>query len=196
MKKPRGSRKENLSAGRRKPFIKNALPPIYEMWFFRRSLCIISLGGEKLEVEVKITPLVSDVEVLITAQKKSRFIDDLVDTILDFDKDTIKTVTGYVGDRAHLIEVADIVRIYSANQKVYIQTIQAEYATKFRLYEMEDMLKKQKFLRISNSEIINIKKIENIDLSIIGRICIHLSGNICAYASRRYIPKIKTSLGI
>ena len=57
-------------------------------------------------------------------------------------------------------------------------------------------MRKQKFLRISNSEIVNIRKIADIDLSIIGRVCIRLSGDICVYVSRRYIPKIKKSLGI
>lgn len=66
----------------------------------------------------------------------------------------------------------------------------------YRLYEIEDVLRKQKFLRISNSEIVNIRKIADIDLSIIGRVCIRLSGDICVYVSRRYIPKIKKSLGI
>lgn len=87
-------------------------------------------------------------------------------------------------------------RVFSLNQKVYIQTANGEFLIKNRLYEIEDVLRKQKFLRISNSEIVNIKKITDIDLSIIGRVCIRLSGDICVYVSRRYIPKIKKSLGI
>ena len=96
----------------------------------------------------------------------------------------------------YIIKVADILRIFALNQKVYIQTANAEFLIKYRLYEIEDVLRKQKFLRISNSEIVNIRKIADIDLSIIGRVCIRLSGDICVYVSRRYIPKIKKSLGI
>ena len=92
--------------------------------------------------------------------------------------------------------MTDIFRIYTGNQKVYIQTLQGEYAIRYRLYELEEALDKKQFLRISNSEIVNVKKIRDIDLSIIGRICIRFLNNTQTYVSRRYIPKIKKSLGI
>lgn len=50
-------------------------------------------------------------------------------------------------------------------------TLQGEYAIRYRLYELEEVLDKKQFLRISNSEIVNVKKIRDIDLSITGRIC-------------------------
>ena len=97
---------------------------------------------------------------------------------------------------AKIVYVTDIFRIYTGNQKVYIQTLQGEYAIRYRLYELEEALDKKQFLRISNSEIVNVKKIRDIDLSIIGRICIRFSNDTQTYVSRRYIPKIKKSLGI
>ena len=153
-------------------------------------------GGDSLQVDVKIKPCVEEVEVLITAEKRTQFVNDLVEVIWDFDKHSVTTPTGYIDNRAYIIKVTDILRIFSLNQKVYIQTANGEFLIKNRLYEIEDVLRKQKFLRISNSEIVNIKKITDIDLSIIGRVCIRLSGDICVYVSRRYIPKIKKSLGI
>ncbi len=45
-----------------------------------------------------------------------------------------------------------------------------EYAIRYRLYELEAALDKKQFLRISNSEIVNVKKIRDIDLSIIGHL--------------------------
>ena len=42
-----------------------------------------------MNVEVKIDPEVKDTEVLITAEKKSRFLCRLVDVIQDFDKSTL-----------------------------------------------------------------------------------------------------------
>ena len=134
-----------------------------------------------MQVDIKVNPCVEDVEVLITAEKKTQFVNDLVEVIWDFDKHTVTTLTGYIDNRAYIIKVADILRIFALNQKVYIQTANGEFLTKYRLYEIEDVLRKQKFLRISNSEIVNIRKIEDIDLSIIGRVCIRLSGDICVY---------------
>ena len=36
-------------------------------------------GGDNLQVDVKINPCVEDVEVLITAEKKTQFVNDLVE---------------------------------------------------------------------------------------------------------------------
>lgn len=149
-----------------------------------------------MQIDIEIDPTVKDTKVLITAKEKNQFINDLVDVLSNYSKKKITSLTAYINDKVFFIDVAEILRIYTANQKVYIQTSEAEYLIKYRLYELEDLLDSKRFLRISNSEIVNIKKISNIDLNIIGKICIHLSGNIQTYVSRRYIPKIKKSLGI
>ena len=81
-----------------------------------------------MQVDVKVSPCVEDVEVLITAEKKTQFVNDLVEVIWDFDKHTVTTLTGYIDNRAYIIKVADILRIFALNQKVYIQTAHAEYS--------------------------------------------------------------------
>ena len=37
-------------------------------------------GGDNLQVDVKVNPCVEDVEVLITAEKKTQFVNDLVES--------------------------------------------------------------------------------------------------------------------
>lgn len=149
-----------------------------------------------MKVGINIDRSVEEVEVLITAQEQSRTVDALYEHIVEFDKKSLETLTAYRDDIAKIVNVNDVFRIYTGNQKVYIQTHQGEYAIRYRLYELEAALDKKQFLRISNSEIVNVKKIRDIDLSIIGRICIRFADNSQAYVSRRYIPKIKKSLGI
>lgn len=149
-----------------------------------------------MKVGINIDRSVEEVEVLITAQEQSRMVDALYEHIAGFDKKSIETLTAYKDDIVQIVNVTDVFRIYTGNQKVYIQTHQGEYAIRYRLYELEAALDKKQFLRISNSEIVNVKKIRDIDLSIIGRICICFVDNTQAYVSRRYIPKIKKSLGI
>lgn len=149
-----------------------------------------------MKVGINIDRSVEEVEVLITAQEQSRTVNALYEHIVEFDKKSLETLTAYKDDIAKIVNVTDVFRIYTGNQKVYIQTHQGEYAIRYRLYELEAALDKKQFLRISNSEIVNIKKIRDIDLSIIGRICISFADNTQTYVSRRYIPKIKKSLGI
>jgi len=149
-----------------------------------------------LKVGINIDRSVEEVEVLITAQEQSRTVNALYEHIVEFDKKSLETLTAYRDDIAKIVNVTDVFRIYMGNQKAYIQTHQGEYAIRYRLYELEAALDKKQFLRISNSEIINVKKIRDIDLSLIGRICIRFEDNTQTYVSRRYIPKIKKSLGI
>ena len=149
-----------------------------------------------MKVGINIDRSVEEVEVLITAQEQSRTVNALYEHVVEFDKKSLETLTAYRDDIAKIVNVTDVFRIYMGNQKVYIQTHQGEYAIRYRLYELEAALDKKQFLRISNSEIINVKKIRDIDLSLIGRICIRFEDNTQTYVSRRYIPKIKKSLGI
>ncbi len=149
-----------------------------------------------MKVGINIDRSVEEVEVLITAKEQGRTVDALYEHIVEFDKKSLETLTAYRDDIAKIVNVNDVFRIYTGNQKVYIQTHQGEYAIRYRLYELEAALDKKQFLRISNSEIVNVKKIRDIDLSIIGRICIRFVDNSQTYVSRRYIPKIKKSLGI
>lgn len=61
---------------------------------------------------------------------------------------------------------------------------------------MEERLNSNYFIRISNSEIINLKKVKNFDLSFTGTICVELMNGTTTYVSRRYVSKMKTILGI
>ena len=66
---------------------------------------------------------------------------------------------------------------------------------RLRLYELEEMLGKH-FARISNSDIVNLKKVKEFNLSIVGTICVKLSNGTVTYVSRRFVSKIKQILGI
>jgi DNA-binding LytR/AlgR family response regulator len=63
------------------------------------------------------------------------------------------------------------------------------------LYELEERLD-NRFVRISNSEIVNLKKVKSLDLSFVGTICMELSNGEVSYVSRRYVSKMKKILGL
>ena len=80
-------------------------------------------------------------------------------------------------------------KIYAGNGKVFAATNNGEYILRLRLYEIEERLNPSQFVRISNSEIINLKKVKNFDLSFTGTICVELMNGTTTYVSRRYVPK-------
>ena len=67
---------------------------------------------------------------------------------------------------------------------------------KLRLYEIEEILNNKKFVRISKSEIINLREVKNFDFSFVGTISVQMKNNDVCYVSRRFVSKIKKILGI
>ena len=106
------------------------------------------------------------------------------------------TTRNNVACTAAVLEEDDILRIYAVNGRVFAVLPSGEYMLRLRLYEVEERLKQQHFVRISNSEIINLKKVRSFDLSLTGTICVVLADGSKTYASRRYVTKLKGVLGI
>lgn len=90
-----------------------------------------------------------------------------------------------------LIAPQEIVRIYSGNQKVYVQTLSGLYQLHERLYEIEKSLDSTVFLRISKSEIVNSRKILRLNIRLTGTVGIELEGGITSFVSRRFVARLK-----
>ena len=146
-----------------------------------------------MQVEVKIDKNCKDPKIIIVTDKMTDEIGVLVQSL---SASYPNVIAGFSGNEVRLLEESEIVRIYAANQKVYVQTANCEYILRPRLYELEERLDKRLFVRISNSEIVNLKKIVRLDFSMSGTIRVELNNKTITYVSRRYVTKIKQSLGI
>ena len=89
---------------------------------------------------------------------------------------------------------AQIVRIYAQNKRVYVRTKDECYEVNDRIYTLEEQLQDRGFVRISNSELVNIRQIEKLDMSYAGTIRMYLKNGDETYVSRRYMKKIKEVL--
>lgn len=98
------------------------------------------------------------------------------------------------GQEVRTLVPSQMVRIYSASKKVYIRTGEDCYEVKERLYTLEEQLGDWGFVRISNSEIVNIGQIEKLDMSYTGTIRMYMKNGDETYVSRRYVKKIKEEL--
>ena len=146
-----------------------------------------------MEVEIKIDPLYREVKVILLTDRMTDEVQSIVNRISE---QGCGSLTGFRDDTVTLLEREDVYRIYAAGGKVYAVTQTGEYALKARLYEVEDQLKNASFVRISNSEIVNLKKVKNFDLSFVGTIYVKFTDGTSTYVSRRYVSKIKDVLGI
>lgn len=122
--------------------------------------------------------------------------DEISDLMQRLSEESPQGIVGFDGNVVLMLEPSEIVRIYAAVGKVFAVTDRKEYVLRMRLYEAEEKLGGKGFVRISNSEIINIKKAKKFDLSTAGTICVSLSNGNVSFVSRRYVSKIKKTLGI
>lgn len=146
-----------------------------------------------MKVEVKIDNSYKEPKVIIITDT----ITDEVNLIINkLSEKTPQIILGNKNEKLELIEQNDLIRIYSNSGKVFAVTDKGEYIIKFRLYEIESLLNSTQFVRISNSEIINLKKVKHFDLNFTGTICVELIDDTKTYVSRRYVSKVKKTLGI
>jgi len=106
------------------------------------------------------------------------------------------TITAYTENGVELLLCEAVIRIYTENQKIYAATASGTYRLHQRLFELEEILDGRRFVRISNSEIVNLRKIKRLDTSMSGTILMYLQNDITTFVSRRYVSKIKKVLGI
>lgn len=105
------------------------------------------------------------------------------------------TLPGFQGDRAFLLETAGLTRLYAQNKGIYARREDGEvFSLRLRLYELEERLDAHTFVRISHSEIVNLKKVTALDLKLSGTIRMSLADGSECYVSRRYVKKIKEAL--
>lgn len=146
-----------------------------------------------MQIEIKIDSEFTEPKIIVMTASMTDEINNLVKKI---SMGSTQIISGMKDNKIEVLAQEDFIRIYANAGKVFTVTDKGEYTVRMRLYELEQRLDTCQFVRISNSEIVNLKKVINFDLSFTGTICVKLSDGTVTYVSRRYVPKIKKVLGI
>lgn len=146
-----------------------------------------------MKLEIKLDPDVQERKIIIVTNAVDGEIEDLMKRIA---QERPQILAGFDGDTVTLLEQGEIIRIYASGGKVFAVTASGEYTMRLRLYELESRLDQSRFVRISNSEIVNLRRVKGFDLSYTGTIRVALSSGDTAFVSRRYMGKIKNVLGL
>lgn len=146
-----------------------------------------------MKVEIKIDGDCTEPKIVVVTDKVTDEINEIIKTLSE---ERASVIAGFTAGQATVLEPETIYRVYSSGGKVYAETENGEYLLRLRLYEAEQYLSNRSFARISNGEIINIKKVKGFDLSFVGTIRVSLTNGTVTYVSRRYVSKIKKLLGL
>ena len=146
-----------------------------------------------MKVKMEIEPGRQEPEIIILAGAESAELDRLVQELSGLALDPIPV---WRGDQTRCLPQGDFLRFFADGKGVSAQTAEAVYAVRLRLYELEERLDPRRFVRISNSEIVNLEMVTALDLSLTGTIRMTLEGRAVSYVSRRYVKRIKQALGL
>lgn len=148
-----------------------------------------------MKVEICIVPEQEETAVVIQVPVLTDQAEELAAHIRAW---TPQALTLWQGEQALRCSPSDILRFYAEDKGVFALLSDGQICTiRARLYELEEQLDSHTFVRISHSEIVNLKQVTALDLSLSGTIKLTLAnGTAVCYASRRYVKKIKQALGL
>lgn len=146
-----------------------------------------------MKIEVKVDSTCEETTVVICTNKVTDEIQHLVRRL---SQDAPQVIVGFRDEEAVILTQEEMLRAFTEGGKVYAQTLSGTFLLRLRLYELEERLDAKRFVRISNSEIVNLNWIRGFDLSFAGTICVRMKNDIVTYVSRRYVAKIKQVLGL
>ena len=146
-----------------------------------------------MQIEIKIDEGCKEPKIIVVTDKMT---DEINAVLKKLSEEQPKIIAGFKDDIVEVLDPSDIYRVFAASGKVFAETNHGEYTVRLRLYEMEQRLDENAFVRISNSDIINLRKVKGFDLSFSGTICVTLSNGTVTYVSRRFVAKIKQLLGM
>lgn len=144
-----------------------------------------------MKVEISIDQKYSNPKVVIYCNEYTSDIQNIYDRILS---SATKKILAIKDDKTYLLDFDEIVRAYALDK--FVSTMKDTYEIRERIYELEEKLSLEKFIRISRSEIINLDYIEKLDLSFIGTISVELKNGEYSYVSRIKLKTFKTLLGL
>lgn len=131
-----------------------------------------------------------DIEVIINTSKITKELEALINLINETSKGEINTILGKDDNKISVINVDEIMYIYSENQSNFCKTEKGSFKISEKLYDLENKLPRDKFIRISNSAIINIKYVDCFDVGVVGTILVKFIDESTEYVSRRRVKDV------
>ena len=144
----------------------------------------------EINVRTNISKEFKNIEITINAPEKTEQVLEIENILLNLNSGNINEVIGMQGNSLYILNVSDIVKFYSDEKKNYCKTADGDFVIKEKLYFLEDNLPNDKFIRISNSVIVNIEKVKCFDTSILGSIIIIFKDNTKEYVSKRRVSSV------
>ena len=144
-----------------------------------------------VDIEVVIDEKYTDPKVTIRTKEKNKQVENIIYAIENASDNDFPAISASNEGELVFVSQRDIIRAFTKDRKVMIQTDAGEYTVKKTLSKLEEELNPTRFIRISQSEIINIYKVRRFDINIAGTIGVEFENGTKSWASRSCVRSIK-----
>lgn len=144
-----------------------------------------------VDIDVIIDDSYTDPKVTIYTKSRTRQVENIISAVENVSENDYPTLAGYNDDRIEFMSQRDIVRVFTEGRKIVIQTDAGQYYSNKTLSGIEDVLNHDRFIRISQSEIINLYKVKCFEFNSAGTIGIELENGCKTWVARSRVKAIR-----
>lgn len=146
-----------------------------------------------MKLDIDIQAKYETLKVIIQNNQLDEHVTDLIKKL---EEQKGHLINGKKQDSYYPLSHKDIVCFYSMGSKIYADTLTDTYEVKEKLYQLEDKLQSEGFIRLSKYAIGNTKMILKIDVEFNGSLVIQFKNQKTEGISRRNLSKVKKALGL
>ena len=147
-----------------------------------------------MKVEIQIDPSLDEPVAVLRSPSPTEEVEALAARLRG--EAVPQPFTVYREREAARVSRSMVLRFYAEDKGVLCQTGTGTFTVRQRLYELEEELAGTRFVRVSNSEIVNLDRVTGLDLTLAGTIKMTLEDGTVCWVSRRYVKKIRSALGL
>ena len=139
-------------------------------------------------------------ENVLTEEEESalirvREVTDNIKSAVDMLENNCRSLSAVKDNETYMVRTDKIYYVESVDKRSYIYTKENCYETKYRLYELEELLNAD-FFRCSKALIVHVRKIRSVHSEFNGRMNAELLNGELIVISRNYVKDLKRKLGL
>jgi DNA-binding LytR/AlgR family response regulator len=159
------------------------------------SYTLIELASEEsttVKIVINENPAITEPEIIINCRETDEQILRICAGLRAFEK----KITGLHDGQTFLLSPSDILYADTVDRKTFLYSSGQVYETPLKLYELEERLAGEDFIRITKSCILNFGKVKSLRGDFGGRLLCTLDNGESLSVSRQYAVAIKQKLGL
>ncbi len=145
-------------------------------------------------IEIIIDEKFDEPKIVIYTKERTEQIDSIISAIKEITDEAGSDIVGKRDGMARIIPQKSIIRARTEGRKIVIDTDDGTYSVKNSLSGLEEKLDPEKFIRISQSEVINLYRVKHFDISLAGTVLIEFDNGDQTYVARRFVKSLKKRL--